>query len=127
MTDEHTPGLIQGQQVTMIGTGDGGMQPGTVTTAITPGGIPNLAVHVITPVLGIVIRSSHLFLVTFLGLVSAAMTPSGSHIMPAADFYTLCLNCVKLSVATVGIGVVKDLITIFGKLEGKYPLLSGSV
>jgi hypothetical protein len=46
---------------------------------------------------------------------------------PAPDFAHLVLKCMSLAVAGAVVLSLKDLVTIFGKLEGKYPLLSGSV
>lgn len=104
------------------GTGDGEIQSGVVAT--TPGTQPNLIVRVIGPLLAIAIRFAHTYLATLTGLVVAG---AATDIIPAADFVSLVLKCSALSLAGAGIGLLKDLVTIFGRLEGKYPLLTGSV
>jgi hypothetical protein len=51
--------------------------------------------------------------------------------LPSVDkangFGHLVLTCAGLSVAGAGFGLLKELVTVFGRLEGKYPLLTGSV
>jgi hypothetical protein len=96
----------------------------TGTPAVTPDHQPNLVVNVVTPIVAIAVRFLNLYLNTVLGLVLAATT---TQIIPASDFTHLLLKCAGMSLVGPTIGLIKDMITIFGKLEGKYPLLSGSV
>lgn len=110
--------------VTVIGTkSDAIPAPGTV--AVTPKETqPNLIVNVVTPLAAILIRFVNAYLTMLVGLVSAGMA---TNIIPAQDFGQLVLACAKLSVAGAGLGLLKDLVTVFGKLEQKFPLLTGSV
>ena len=118
MTEKTQP--IDPVTVTVIGTD--GLHKDTVAT--TPGLQPNLIITVIGPVLAIVIRFGNLFLTTLVGLVSAGMV---SDVIPAGDFAQLVLACAKLSVSVAGLGAIKDTVTIFGRLEQKFPLSTGSV
>lgn len=113
--------------VTIIGTGDGGTPLTTGTVATTPDHQPNLIAVVVTPLRAIVVRFANQFFTTLVGLVGAGMTPAGGRLLHATDFYHLVMICASLSVAGAGFGLIKDLVTIFGRLENKYPLLTGSV
>lgn len=116
--------------VTIIGgTGDGSKPSRGIdllggTIATTPGSQPNLLVTVVSPILAIVVRFANAFFTMLVALVGAAMT---SNVIPADDFLHLVLKCATLSVAGAGLGALKDIVTIFGRLEGKFPLLTGSV
>jgi hypothetical protein len=110
---------------TVVASGDigGFIPPGTI--AATPGvTMPNVAVTVITPITAIVVRFINAFLTTLVGLVTAGAT---TNIIPANDFYHLVLKCAGLSVAGAGIDAMKNILTIFSKLESKFPLSTGSV
>jgi hypothetical protein len=75
----------------------------------------------------IVIRFINTFLVQFVGLVVAGMTPAGGKLLYTGDFVHLVIVCASLSLPGAALGFFKDLVTVFGKLEGKYPLLTGSI
>lgn len=126
MTEEKTEVTeIQPVKVTVVGMGTGAGTPlVSGVTAVTPDHLPNVVLKVISPVMAIAIRFINSFLVMLVSLVGAGMT---TNIIPASDFLSLVLSCAKLSVAAAGFAALKDLVTIFGKLEGKYPLLTGSV
>lgn len=109
--------------VTIIGTGDGGT-PMTGTTAVTPGNQPNLLVTVVTPIRAISIRFINAYLAILAGIVIGGMT---TNIIPAKDFMDLLVKSAGLSIAGAVVGFLKDLVTVFGKLEQKYPLLTGNV
>lgn len=114
------------------GTGDGrmpeGMKPLTTgTLAETPAGKPDLLVRIVSPIAAIAVRFVNAYLTTLVGLVTAAMTPLGQNILPASDFGELVMKCASLSVAGAAVGFAKDVLTIFAKLERKYPLLTGSI
>jgi hypothetical protein len=101
----------------------GFIPPGT--TALTPGATqPNVLITVITPLTAIMVRFVNAFLTTLVGLVTAGAT---TNIIPASDFYHLVLKCAGLSVAGAGIDAMKNILTIFTKLEAKYPLSTGNV
>lgn len=100
----------------------------TGVIAQTPGASqPNLAVQVIQPAVAIGVRFASIYLTIFLGLVTAALTPQGQNAIPWHDFSQLLLTCATLSLSGAVLDLVKNLVTIFGRLEGKYPLLTGSV
>lgn len=125
-TTEERP--LQPVSVTVIGHGQvtGGPTPmETGTVARTPAqNQPNLLVTVISPLAAIGIRFFNTYLTVLAGLVAAGLT---SDIIPHTDFIALVLRCAGLSVAGAGVGLLKDLVTVFGRLEQKYPLLSGNV
>jgi len=110
--------------VTVIGMDDGSRLPSGVT-AETPGAHqPNLIVSVVGPTMAISIRFVNVFLTSLLGILTGAMA---TDVIPADDFFTLAYKCAGLSVAGAVVGLIKDLITVFGRLEQKNPLLTGSV
>lgn len=114
--------------VTVIGQGDvtGGpipMKTGTVATTAAAHQ-PNLLVTVISPLAAIGIRFVNTYLTILVGLVAAGMT---SDVIPHTDFIALVLKCAGLSVAGSSVGLLKDLVTVFGRLEQKFPLLTGNV
>jgi hypothetical protein len=114
--------------VAVIGTGNvtGGPAPITTgTEAVTPATHqPNLRIQVVPPLLAIAVRFGNAYLTILVGLVAAGMT---SDVIPYTDFLDLVLRCAGLSVAGAGLGALKDLVTIFGRLETKFPLLTGNV
>lgn len=130
MPDEikQMTGTLQPVAVTVIGQGavTGGSTPmETGLVATTPAANqPNLLVTVISPLAAIGIRFVNTYLTVLAGLVAAGLT---SEIIPHTDFIALVLRCAGLSVAGAGVGLLKDLVTIFGRLEHKFPLLTGNV
>ena len=115
-------------KVAVIGQGtvSGGPAPLiTGTEAVTPlAHQPNLITVVVSPLLAILIRTTNTYLTILVGLVAAGMT---SDAIPSTDFANLLMKCAGLAVAGAGIGFLKDCVTIFSKLEGKFPLLTGNV
>lgn len=110
--------------VTIVGTGTG-LVPGT--QASTPHDQPNVVLNVISPLVAIAVRFINTFLVQLVGLLVAAMTPEGGRLLYTGDFLQLVMTCAALSVPAAGLGLLKDCVTIFGRLEGKYPLWTGGV
>ena len=108
--------------VTLIGTAADAPLSGTV--AVTPGTQPNLLVTLISPAVAILVRFLHAYLTTLVGLVAAGMTTDA---IPAASFTALVWKCATLSLAGAGLGLLRDCVTIFGRLESKYPLATGNV
>lgn len=90
----------------------------------TPDHLPDVIIKVVSPIAALLVRFINNYLTMLVSLVSAGMA---TDIIPAADFIHLVIACAKLSLATAGLALLKDLVTIFGKLEGKFPLLTGSV
>lgn len=93
---------------------------------VTPPGQPNLVARVIGPTVAILVRFANAYLTALVGLLMAAGVSSGAAV-GAADFYHSLLSCSTLALAGPVVAFLKDLITIFGNLEKKYPLLTGSV
>lgn len=116
-------------QVAIIGTGtgDGGAPLRTGTVAVTPDHQPNLVTTIVPPLVAILVRFVNLFLTTLVGLVMASMTPAGGKVLYTSDFVHLVMLCASLALPAAAVGFFKDLITVFGRLEGKYPLATGSV
>lgn len=96
----------------------------TGTVASTPDHQPNIVFTVISPLAAVLIRFAYDYLTMLVALVGAGMT---TNVIPAADFAHLVLQCAKLSLAGAGLGALKNLVTIFGNLERKFPIASGSV
>lgn len=118
------PVQIPPVEVTVIGTGTGASPLTTGTTGTTPDHQPNILVTVISPLMAILIRFANAYLTMLVGLITAGMA---TNIIPASDFLHLVKACAQLSVAGAGLGLLKDLVTVFGGLERKYPLATGSV
>ena len=125
MSDEKTvTEVMPPVSVTVIGTGDGLVKGAKATT---PPDQPNIVVNVVKPVVAISVRFGYLFLTTLVGLLVAGMTPAGGKLLYTTDFAHMLATCANLSLPVAGLGFLKDVITILGKLEGKYPLLTGGV
>lgn len=115
---------VENVTVAMIGTGDGGKLP-TGTEAVTPDPHqPNIVVKVVTPVLAILIRFANAYVTALIGLVTVGLTTDA---LPAADFGVLVIRCTGLAIAGPAVSLAKDIVTILGGLEKKYPLATGSV
>ena len=110
--------------VAIVGTGDGSKMPsGTIAT--TAGAHePNVIVQVVTPLAALTIRFANAYVTTLLGLLTVGATTKA---LPAPDFAHLVVKCCSLSLAGPAVSLGKDLITILGRLERKYPLLTGNV
>lgn len=113
--------------VAVVGTGDASKLP-SGTVAATPGlHEPDIVVSVVDPLVAILIRFANTFLTQLVGLLAAGMTPAGGRLLYTTDFFHMVLTCASLSLPGAGIGLMKDLITVFGRLEQRYPLLTGKV
>ncbi len=112
MTDDMKTAPIEPVTVTVIGgTGEGSpLTTGTIGT--TPDHQPNLRVNVVPTLVAVVVRSLHLFFLTLSGSLVTEHSLRSS---------------VIVALGATGLGVVKDCVTVFGGLEKKFPLLSGSV
>lgn len=121
-------------KVVAVSTGGGdSLQPGTKVDAVTSAAHPNIAVQVIGPVAAVAIRFGHLYLVTLLGIVTAGLATgstdqsNASALLHYTDFADLVWKSASFSLAAPGIGLLKDLVTIFGRLEERFPFLTGQV
>lgn len=119
MNEEKDPVTIS---IVGTGTGDGGGVAPTPngTIAETPGTQPNLLVNVVPPVIAIAIRFVNQFLTAFAGFIGVDVVAPNLFSLDVREMALLAL-----SAATIGL--IKNLITIFGRLEGKYPLVTGSI
>jgi hypothetical protein len=125
MADDKTQPL-EPVAVTVIDTGSHGDQtlPDKVIATTADIGTPNLIVTVVGPVMALFVRFVNVFLTSLVGVITAA---SATNLIPATDFFDLLWKSATLCVAGAGIDLLKNLVTIFGRLESKYPLLTGSV
>src|SRR5688572_18266088 len=103
-----------------------GLQPGTQAEAVTPGSQPNVIVQVIGPVTAVAVRFAHLFGLTWLALMTTGGV-TGQDILPWLDLQELATKSAYAAAITAGIGGAKDVVTLLGKLEQRFPFLSGSV
>lgn len=116
--------------VSGTGTGDGGAPITTGTTATTPDSHPNVVFTVVGPLMAVAIRFVNTFLTGWVGFISGAPLIdkiSGMEIFQFSDLQDLVIKSAVAALAPAVIGLGKDLITIFGKLENKYPLLTGNI
>lgn len=90
--------------------------------AQTPDSHPNVRFTVIGPARALTIRFIHTFLVSLFGSPIAISVTT-----PFSGFRHLIVTAIvsALSIAVVDLG--KNLITIFSKLEAKYPVATGNV
>lgn len=90
----------------------------------TPSNQPNVSAVFVAPVVAIVIRFANAYMTTLVGLVMAGVT---TEVIRADDFGQLVYKCLGLSLAGPSVSLGKDLITILGDLEKRWPLLTGKV
>lgn len=112
--------------VTLIGIRTEGTGAALVSgqEIVTPPGLPNLMIRVVTPLAAIAIRFANTYLTSLVGLVMTGMTTAA---IPAPDFAHLVVKCASLALAGPAVMLAKDLITVLSGLERKFPLLTGSV
>ena len=92
-------------------------------TATTASNHPDVIIKVVQPLMIILVRATRVFLQTLLGLMTAGTVAPKA--LPAADFLHLVILCSSLSVAASGICVIQNAIELLGKIDQKYPTLSG--
>lgn len=115
--------------VAMIGTGtgDGGgvtsIPNGTILE--TPDGHPNIQANVVTPVVAILVRFVNVYLTTLVGLLTAGGL--GNEVFGNIDFHSLLVKSAIGALSVAGIAAIKNVVTVFGRLEGKFPLATGSI
>lgn len=120
---EPTP--IEPVHMTVVGVGDASpkfLPSGTVAT--TPGtNQPNIVINVVSPIVAILVRFIHNYITALLALLTAGAVGT----VTASDFGHLVLKCSGLALAAPAIMAFKDIATIFGNLEERFPLLAGKV
>lgn len=120
-------------KVVAVGGSGTGMFPGQQLEGVTPAGAPNVAVQVVGPIVAIAVRFGHLYFLTLSGIIGGALAahaigdPNAQPLIHYADFGDLVWKSAQLSLAVPGVGLIKDLVTIFGKLEQRFPFLTGNV
>lgn len=114
------------EDVKVVVAGVGELQPGTRVEAVTPGQQPNIAVQVIGPAVAILVRFLHVFGMTWLALMATGGA-TGQEILPWNDVAQLATKCAYAASITAGFGAAKDLVTLLGRLEQRFPFLTGQV
>ena len=113
--------------VVIKGTGPGGTTPvQDKTVAVTQAGVPNTYYRVISPILALAIRFGYLFFTSLAGSLTGGGV-SGQNIIVWHDFQELLYKASILAVTIALVGLIKDIATIFTRLEATHPLASGSV
>lgn len=107
------------------GTGGGDAPTPNQTIAKTPGEGPNLLVNVVPPMMAVLVRFLNTFLTSFVGLLTAAGFGVGTTL--GANLQGTIREAATVSLVIAAMATLKNLITIFGRMEGKYPLATGSI
>lgn len=122
-----TPGFspFEPLPVTVIGVrteGTGAVIPnGQVIT--TPDHQPNLVVQVIRPSVAVLVRAGNVFLNTLLG--GLGLTIAGTQVQSLA--WASWKGALVIAASAAIVNTIQSLVTIFGDLEKKHPLLTGSI
>jgi hypothetical protein len=74
----------------------------------------------------ILVRFANMFLTTFMAGLTAAGV-GGPQLFGASDLLGAMRVCAWVALIAAGLGLGKNLITVFGRLEGRYPLFTGSI
>ena len=129
MADDQFVGPTPLKVTLIAGTGDGGIPPHMHDqTVVTPGSAtPNLVVQVVPVALALAIRFGNAYVTTLIGIVTAMLTPYGQDLVPSGDFADILSKAALLAISGPVVDLLKNLVTIFGKLEGKFPLMTGNV
>jgi hypothetical protein len=120
-------------QVSIVGSGTGhggSLMPPSGTIAETPRGQPDLVVNIVRPSVAVAVRFIHVFLTTFVGVIGAAGIGAaniGPELLAAGNFGEVMKTAALVAASSAGVGALKDIITVFGRLENKYPLVTGSI
>lgn len=116
------------KSVVVGGTGDG-LQAGSSYQTVTPAGQPNIISIVVGPLAAMAVRFGHLFFVAASGVVTTGLGQQATDyvIVPFTDFSDLLMKAAVAGAITAVVGALKDMATLFLKLEQKYPFLTGSV
>jgi len=115
---------VEPVRVAVIATGDASRLPMNTLVETPDSDQPNIVMKSIPPLVAVLVRFANTFLTVLLGLVTGSLA---TNVIPAKDFLDLVMKCAGLSVAGAGIGLIKDLVTIFSGLEQRYPLKTGNV
>ncbi len=131
--DPVVPTQIPPVEVTVIGTGtgNGGTPIPSGTVLQTPDHQPNVLYNVISPARAIAVRVAFMFAKSVFGFMTLAMIPPGSNqvlqALHALDTWHIVVMSAGLAIAPTAIDLAQSLVTVLGKLEQKYPLMTGSV
>lgn len=98
---------------------------------VTPDHQPNIVANVVQPIVAILVRVTFLYAKTVLGFLTIAMVPPGDNpvlkAMHAIEFWQLLTTAAGIAIAPAGYELLQSIVTILGRLERKYPLLTGSI
>lgn len=108
------------------GTGTGA---GKVVTLETQSGQANIRLNVIWPVVAIVVGFVHQFGTTFLACLTAAGlgVGVGALVNVHAPIGEVIKGAAWVALISAGLDLVKNVVSLFGELRNKYPLLTGSL
>lgn len=82
--------------------------------------LPNIMLTFVSPLAAIMVRFLDTFLTTLVALVTAGMS---TNLIPVRDFADLVEKAALLALTGAALGLMKDLLVIFGRLKQRYPLL----
>ena len=132
MPDQDTPVPAVAPETIKVpviqGTGDGRLPSSLQGTLLpTPGTAnPNVVMVVVPVLLALAVRAGHMFFSTFVATISAAGASSalgGPDVLSRIDLET----AVMVAGSAVLVDGAKNCLTIFARLETKFPLMTGSV
>ena len=129
MADDQFVGPAPVKVAVIAGTGDGSLPAHLHEQTLgTPGSsTPNVVLKVVPVAAALAIRFGNAYVTTLVGIVTAMMTPYGQDMIPSRDFADVLSKAALLAISGPVVDLLKNLITVFGKLEGKYPLMTGNV
>lgn len=108
------------------GTGTGG---GKVVMLETQAGQANVKLNVIRPAIALLVGFVHQFGTTFLACLTAAGlgVGVGALVNVHAPIAEVVQGAAWVSLISAGLDLAKNIVSIFGELRNKYPLLTGSL
>lgn len=108
------------------GTGDGA---GKVVMLETQEGQANVRLNVIRPAIALVVGFIHQFGTTFLACLTAAGlgVGVGALVNVHAPMEEVIKGAAWVALISAGLDLVKNVVSFFGELRNKYPLLTGSI
>lgn len=127
------PPPIQPLPITLIGVreDDTGAPIVDGQVIVTPANQPNLVANVVPVAVALLIRTAFVYATSFMGFLTMVMVPAGDNpvlkAMHAMEFAQLAYTAAGIAIAPAGYEFGKSVLTILGRLERRFPLLTGSV
>lgn len=108
------------------GTTTGG---GKVVMLETQASQPNVKLNVIRPAIALLVGFIHQFGTTFLACLTAAGlgVGVGALVNVHAPIQDVVTGAAWVALISAGLDLVKNVVSVFGELRNKYPLLTGSL